>query len=235
MNYLCHVVRRCGTQFWGDKAMAQQLMKNMKEAAGHLSNSGPSTWEKLGEMIYDAIVPIYIRAYDEPTKAIEEDIADVQVKREGWNLTKELGRLAVQETREAVWLGLLVWVASETTSETLFQKIADVMFAQYHVSDKRDEYVAFGLKGLIKTVYSLICERHKGWIGYLDRLILREFNSFVQVAELLSGHDEFDADVKKMLWKRWEMEKDVIAIKMKGVQGKDDFRRIEHWMKYEVK
>jgi hypothetical protein len=58
MNYLCHVARRCGTQFWGDKAMAQQLMKNMKEAAGHLSNSGPSTWEKLGEMIYDAIVPI---------------------------------------------------------------------------------------------------------------------------------------------------------------------------------
>ena len=41
--------------------------------------------------------------------------------------------------------------------------------------------------------------------------------------------------MKKMLWKRWEMEKDVIAIKMKGVQGKDDFRRIEHWMKYEVK
>ena len=150
-------------------------------------------------------------------------------------MTKDLCILAEQETRESVWLGLLVWVASETASETLFQKIADVMFAQYHVSDKRDEYGVFGLKGLITTVYNRICERHKRWIGYLDRLILREYNSFVQVAVLLSGHDKFDDDVKKMLWKRWEMEKDVIGIKMKGSQGKDDYRKIEHWVKFEVK
>lgn len=235
MNYLYHVARRCGTQFWGNKAMAQQLIKNMKEAAGHLSNSDPSTWKALDEMIYDAIVPIYIRAYDEPTKAIEEDIADVQVKREGWNLTKELGKLAEQETREAVWLGLLVCVASETANEALFQKIADVIFKQYHASDKKDEYGVFGLNGLITTVYNRIVERHQGWIGHIDRQILREFNDFVEVAVLLSSHCNYDEDVKNMLHERWDMEKDVIAIKMKGAQWKVDcYRKIEHWVKYKV-
>ncbi len=236
MNYLCHVANRCGTLFWGDKSMAQQLMMNMKDAAGHLSYNAPSTWESLGRLIYDSIVPIYTRAYDEPTKAVEEDLKEVLVKREGWNLIKGVGRLAEMKTREAVWLGLLVWVASDTASEALFQKIADVIFKQYHASDKKDEYGVFGLNGLITTVYNRIVERHQGWIGYIDRLILREFNDFVEVAVLLSSHGNYDEEVKNMLHERWDMEKDVIAIKMKGAQWKVDcYRKIEQWVKFEVK
>ena len=228
MNYLYHVANRCNMTFWGNKKLTQQLIGNLKEAFGRLSLQGGTTWKSLFELVYSTIVPIYIRAYDDTNATIAQDIDEIVVKREGWKVNKDVKTQGERTTREASWLGLLVWVAIDTASEELYHKLVDTIFAQYHVSDKEPESFNFGLRGLIDIVYEKIVIHHPDWIEYMDMKILQEFDNFIDVAVMLSRHNSYDAGVKDAVKARWAMEKDVVKVKVKDG---DLWKQIERWMK----
>ena len=228
MNYLYHVASRCYITFWENKTLAQHLIGNFKEAFGKLSMQGVASWKSLTELVYSTIAPIYIRAYDDTHATIAQDIEEIVVKREGWKVIKDTKTQGESTTREATWLGLLVWIAIDTASEELYHKLIDTIFAQYHVSDKEPESFGFGLRGLIDTVYDQIMSRHLDWIGYMDMKILQEFDNFIDVAVMLSRHNGYEAEVKDAVKARWEMEKDVVKVKVKDG---DLWKQIERWMK----
>jgi hypothetical protein len=232
MNYLNHIARRCGSHFLKDKLLAAKLIESIKDAAGRMSNSWPSTWETVASLIYTSVLPIYIYAHGDIDAAIERDLNEVLVTREGWKVEKEWGILAEKSTREAIWFGMLVWVVTELDREDLFHKIVNQVFAQYRLFDKHPQRGTFELMGLLMSVYKRTDDKRKTWIDYLDKKVLEEINDFVYVAVLISGRENYAPDVKKAIQDRWELEKDVLEVKLKG---KDLWTQIQRWMRYGVR
>ena len=232
MNYLSHIARRCAQHFLKDKSLASQLVKDIKNATGRMSNCWPSTWDAVASLMYTSVLPVYIYAHDNIEESIESDLEEVVVVREGWKVEKDWSVQAEKSTREAIWLGLLVWVATELDREDLFHKIVDVVFAQYRLCDKHPQRGTFELTGLLMSTYKRVADKREAWIDYLDKKVLAEINDFVYVAFLLSGRDGYEPDVKKAIKDRWDAEKDVLEIKLKG---KSQWNQILRWMRYEVR
>ena len=66
----------------------------------------------------------------------------------------------------------------------------------------------------------------------MTQKVLEEINDFVYVAVLISGRENYAPDVKKAIQDRWELEKDVLEVKLKG---KDLWTQIQRWMRYGVR
>lgn len=233
INYLYHLVSRCSTYLSGNKKLAGQIIDDLKVATGSLTNQWPSTWEAVATRIYEPAKSLYKIANSQLDQAVEMDINSVLVKREGWKLEKELNVQCEQNTREAIWLGFMAWIVTEDGNEPLFEKIADCVFSQYQRADKHRQIGVFELSGLIQTIYNRVGDKRPEWMSYLDKKVLTELNDFVFVAVLLSGRKQYEPTVVKTLKDRWDTEKDVLEIKL---QSKPDlWKRINQWMKYEVR
>lgn len=233
MNYLYHIVSRCSTILSRDIQLVVQFIADLKVATGSLANQWPSTWEAVESKIYKQALPLYKIANSQLDKALENEVESVLVKREGWKLEKELNVQCAQNTREAIWLGFMAWIVTEEGNEPLFERIADCVFSQYQRTDKHRQIGTFELSGLIQTIYNRVGDKRPKWLVFLDKKVLAELNDFVFVAVLLSGRKQYEPDVVKTLKDRWDAERDVLEIKL---QSKPDlWKRINQWMKYEVR
>ena len=233
MNYLYHILSRCSTNLSGDKKLAEQFITDLKEATGSLTNQWPSSWEAVETKIYKQSLPLYRIVNDPLDKAVEKDIESVLVKREGWKLEKELNMQCKQNAREAIWLGFMTWIVTEESNEPLFEKIVDCVFSQYQLTDKHRQIGVFDLTGLMQTIYNRVGNKRSKWLDYFDKKALTELNDFIHVAALLSGRTQYDPNVVSALKDRWDAEQDVLKIKLQN--NPNLWRRINQWMKYEVR
>jgi len=233
MNYLYHIVSRCSTILSRDKKLAAQFIADLKVGTGNLTNQWPSTWEAVTTKIYELALPLYKIVNSQLDKAVETDMDSVLVKREGWKIEKELNVQCEQNARETIWLGFMVWIVTEDGNEPLFERIVESVFAQYQRTDKHRQIGVFELSGLMQTIYNLVGDKRPEWLFFLDNKVLAELNDFVFVAVLLFGRKQYEPSVVKNLKDRWDAERDVLEIKLQSNSAL--WKRINQWMKYEVR